>query len=335
MSNYKKLIPHVLFKNKQQMDEEITKHRQSIGYHLNKTDNKILTYMQAHAVRYTGVFYQLVETIANKTGVSVSTVKRVLAKLTKLNIVKRIPTIREKQGGKGATIFQFQFFKPQSEPLQVSHCKTENEPPKPCESKADEIVEENKPFISSKKSSFITNTTEASKKKLLKQGLLSKLPAALTKAIEPFFDTVEDLYNIVGTVFRAKAKVNKSIRIEDHEAVYRKSILSVFSSWNRAMKKHVDFNVFAVMYKAIAETTEAIVNGTAYQTTIHTPSNRPRTNIKEQAPDWMDTDYTKYAQRELVPGWMTEDSDATSLPKENSTIDFEAERLAILAKLGM
>ena len=334
MSNYKKLIPHVLFKNKQQMDEEITKHRQSIGYHLNKTDNKILAYMQAHAVRYTGVFYQLVETIANKTGVSTSTVKRVLAKLTKLNIVKRIPTMREKQGGKGATIFQFQFFKPQSEPSQVNHCKTENEPAKPCESKVDENKEENKPFISSKKSFNLTNTTEASKKELLKKGLLSKLPTALTKAIEPFFDTVEDLYNIAGTVFRAKAKVSKSIRIEDHEAVYRKSILSVFSSWNRAMKKHVDFNVFAVMYKAITETTEAIVNGTAYQT-ANTPSNQPRVNIKEQAPDWMDTDYTKYTQRELVPGWMNEDSDAAGPSKENSTIDFEAERLAILAKLGM
>lgn len=335
MSNYKKLIPHVLFKNKQQMDEEITKHRQSIGYHLNKTDNKILTYMQAHAVRYTGVFYQLTETIAKKTGVSVSTVKRVLAKLTRLNIVKRIPTIREKQGGKGATIFQFQFFKTQSEPLQVSHCKTKNEPLKSCKSKDAKIEEENKPFISSKKSSSFTNTTEASKKKLLKQGLLSKLPAALTKAIEPFFDSIEDLYNIAGTVFRAKAKVNKSIRIEDHEAVYRKSILSVFSSWNRAMKKNVEFNVFAVMYKAIVETTEAIVNGTAYQKPIHTTSNQPHVRIKELAPEWMDTDYTKYTQRELVPGWMHENNNPANLLEEDLTIDFEAERAAVLAKLGI
>ena len=124
--NYDKLSPYVNFNQKKQMDEQVAKFRQTIGYQLNDTDNRVLTYMMQYSVRYTGVFYQLVDTIANNLKRSVSTVKRALSKITKLGIVKRIPTTRKTKGGKGATIFQFQYFT--NEPLQVSHCSNTKKP---------------------------------------------------------------------------------------------------------------------------------------------------------------------------------------------------------------
>lgn len=151
-TNYENLNLFVQFRDKKEMDEAVTKYRQTIGYKLNKTDNRILSYMQQYAVRYTGVFYQLIQTMANKLGVSESTVKRALRKLTLLGIVKRIPTIRKKKGGKGATIFQFQKFTlPKNDPSVLNHCENSE---KPTESKADDSKKENKPFISSKQKSL-------------------------------------------------------------------------------------------------------------------------------------------------------------------------------------
>ena len=151
-TNYEKLNLYVQFKNKKDMDEEVSKFRQTIGYELNKTDNRVLSYMQQYAVRYTGVFYQRVKTIAAKLGISESTVKRALRKLSLLGIVKRIPTIRKKEGGKGATIFQFQKFTlPKNDPSQMTHCGGGE---KPTESKDEAAKNENKPFISSKQKSL-------------------------------------------------------------------------------------------------------------------------------------------------------------------------------------
>lgn len=150
--NYEHLKAYVQFDDIEKVDEQITLFRQTIGYKLNGSDNKVLTYMQRYAVRYTGVFYQLVPTIAKALGLSESTVKRALKKLTALGITKRIPTKRKK-GGKGATIFQFQFFK--NDPLKMTHCEGAE---KPCESKADESFYESKPIISSKKPSLKDNT---------------------------------------------------------------------------------------------------------------------------------------------------------------------------------
>lgn len=144
--NYEQLKPYVQFNDIDKVDEQVALFRQTVGYQLNKTDNKILTYMMQYAVRYPGVFYQLVPTIAKSLKLSVSTVKRVLKKLTTLGIVKRIPTKRKK-GGKGATIFQFQFFK--NEPLKMNHCGGAE---KPCESKGENANSNSKPFISSNRS---------------------------------------------------------------------------------------------------------------------------------------------------------------------------------------
>lgn len=145
--NYSKLSPYVNFNQKKQMDEQVAKFRQTIGYQLNDTDNRVLTYMMQYSVRYTGVFYQLVDTIANNLKRSVATVKRALSKITDLGIVKRIPTFRKTKGGKGATIFQFQYFT--NEPLQVSYCSSRKNP---TESKAQATTLESKPVILSNKS---------------------------------------------------------------------------------------------------------------------------------------------------------------------------------------
>lgn len=151
-TNYENLNLFVQFRDKKEMDEAVTKFRQTIGYKLNKTDNRILSHMQQYAVRYTGVFYQLVKTMADKLGVSESTVKRTLRKLSLLGIVKRIPTIRKRKGGKGATIFQFQKFTlPKNDPSVLNHCEGSE---KPTESKVEGDKNETKPIISSKQNSL-------------------------------------------------------------------------------------------------------------------------------------------------------------------------------------
>ena len=48
---------------------------------------------------------------------------------------------------------------------------------------------------------------------------------------------MNELYSVVGTIYKAKATIDHKIQIEDHEQEYRESILSVINAYKRGKAK--------------------------------------------------------------------------------------------------
>jgi len=158
MQAYEKLNGYINFKDKAEFNEHLTAHRQAHCYKLNETDKKLLTYLSRYAIRYTGAAYLKVKTMAKMIGKDSSTVKRIIRKLEELGILKRFSNKREKLGGYGANIIQFQRYEANNDLSQVNGRPAENNAEIPCESKAAGIIVETKPIISSKLKSLKNNT---------------------------------------------------------------------------------------------------------------------------------------------------------------------------------
>jgi hypothetical protein len=80
------------------------------------------------------------------------------------------------------------------------------------------------------------SSKKVANKDLIKKGLVTKLPKTLQTALAPFFDG-EEIYKLAGTIYKAKSKVDKDIRIEEHEQKYYECILSVINAFKRGKAK--------------------------------------------------------------------------------------------------
>lgn len=91
--------------------DELNSYIKAVRYyfadHLNETDKLVLDYMAQNAVKYLGVFGQKVATAAAALDKGAATIRRSIAKLERLGIIKRIPYLRPKSGGNGANIITF------------------------------------------------------------------------------------------------------------------------------------------------------------------------------------------------------------------------------------
>jgi predicted transcriptional regulator len=100
------LTEYQTFKNKQQLNDAIHEHLTRHKYDLNETDRKALKMIARYAVKFAGAAHLKAATIAQLIGKSEKTARRVVNKLADLGIIRKVPTIRKINGGKGANILQ-------------------------------------------------------------------------------------------------------------------------------------------------------------------------------------------------------------------------------------
>lgn len=103
IQNLKK-YSHFLTKN--ELNKSIYAHLDQNETNLNKTDKKLLELISRYSVKNNGVAYLKVSTMANSMNLTSRTIKRIMAKLEQLKIIKRINTFRKVAGGYGANIIQ-------------------------------------------------------------------------------------------------------------------------------------------------------------------------------------------------------------------------------------
>lgn len=72
---------------------------------LNETELRVLRVLEFRSKAFPGACWIKVDTICGVVKKSDATVRRALRKLTELNIIEKIGTIREKSGGKGANVY--------------------------------------------------------------------------------------------------------------------------------------------------------------------------------------------------------------------------------------
>ena len=135
MNKLQNLKAYSLFSTKRELNKSIYTHIDS--NRLNKTDKRLFELISRYSIKYIGVAYLKVSTMADSLNVSTRTIKRSLAKLETLSIIKRVNTFRKVFGGYGANIIQVLPCK-----AKMSHRQPSKVSPCPNESKADEIKPE-------------------------------------------------------------------------------------------------------------------------------------------------------------------------------------------------
>ncbi|MCY9546759.1 helix-turn-helix domain-containing protein [Lysinibacillus xylanilyticus] len=249
---YRMLQP---FESIEQLNANTKAIRQQFGKQLTKATREVLDVLHRYASKYYGVCYLSKSKIADMLGISRRTVIRACELLESLGIVVQYELKRhngDKRQSSNAIVFLSQIAARESfgQAIEIvsdnmhNHVENRNVTP--------ECHSVNAPDKAPKKDINNTYDTRESAA-LIKNGLVSKLPKTLKYALAPFFDA-EELYEMVGVIYKAKASVDRDIQIEDHEDTFRETILSVINTFKRGKAKSLP----AVLYHAIQSTTRSI-----------------------------------------------------------------------------
>lgn len=247
-STYKMLAP---FTSIEQLNANTKAVRQQFGKQLTKATREVLDVLHRYASKYYGLCYLSKSKIADMLGISRRTVIRACDLLESLGVIVQYELMRHK-GDKRQSSNAIVFL------TQISA--------RDAFGQANEVVSDNMhaehvtpechavDALSDTTKKDLNNTYDTGERAaLIKNGLVSKLPKTLKYVLAPFFDA-EELYEMVGVVYKAKASVDRNIRIEDHEDTFRETILSVINAFKRGKTKSLP----AVLYRAIQATTHSI-----------------------------------------------------------------------------
>ncbi len=132
-SLYNLMKPYSEFRSKEEFNTYQKQVLKCYRFQLNKTDSIIIHFLGKYAVnekqKTVGVACPLMETIATNVGKSIRTVRRSIAKLEELGIIKRVATKeRHKRGGYSANLYVFltSAIDRMDDRMKMSACESEN-----------------------------------------------------------------------------------------------------------------------------------------------------------------------------------------------------------------
>ncbi len=205
------LADHQTFDSTADLNSAVYEHIKRNTYDLNDTDRQALKKIARYAVKFSGAAHLKAETLAELIGKSVKTARRALNKLATLGIVKKIATTRKINGGKGANIIVILPVDDQSTMSNRGQAK------KPTETTAEAPKTENEPSDSIKRSKNQNNVLDTAT--VPAEALKGALPDEIFNAMSRYFDA-GDIYKYYGILLRAKASVDRTIRLEEHAAPF-------------------------------------------------------------------------------------------------------------------
>lgn len=223
---------------------------------LTPLTKKVLDVIHRYASKYYGVCFLAKTKIAEMIGASRRTVIRACQQLEALGCIVQYETKRingDKRQSSNAIVFLTQIsareaFVDDVEKLS-DNMKNDDDTP----NGTADVTPNTLPNNAQKTINNTNDTEKTDAQALLKNGLVSKLPQTLQYALAPFFNA-DELYELAGVVYKAKASVDKSIRIEDNEQTYYKAILGAIHNLKRGKVS----NFASYLYRTIANTTMTI-----------------------------------------------------------------------------
>ncbi|MFD9274357.1 helix-turn-helix domain-containing protein [Bacillus subtilis] len=205
------LAEHQTFESTAQLNEAVYEHIKRNTYELNDTDRRALKMIARYAVKFSGAAHLKAETLASLIDKSVKTARRALNKLAGLGIVKKVATTRKINGGKGANII---VILPVDDQSTMSN---RGQAEKPTETTAEAPKTKNEPSDLIKRSKNQNNVLDTAT--VPAEALKGALPSEIYNAMARYFDA-DKIYKYYGILLRAKASVDRTIRLEDHAAPF-------------------------------------------------------------------------------------------------------------------
>lgn len=146
------LADHQTFTSKYELNEAVNEHITSNNRELNETDRDVLLAISRYAVKFPGAAHLKADTLASIVGKSTITVRRVINKLVRLQIIEKRPFIRTVKKGFGANLLLILPFNDKS----VVITRSEAEKPVPATDEAAKTKKEPCSFINKKE--LVNNT---------------------------------------------------------------------------------------------------------------------------------------------------------------------------------
>lgn len=243
-NTYRLLAP---FTTREQLNENTKAIRKQFKDYMTPSMLNVLDVLHCYAAKYYGVCYLAKSTIAKMVGLSSRQVVRICNALVDMGIIVQYELKRangDKRQSSNAIVFLTQISAREAF-TELSESTSDN---MPChtECQTDSLSQTPKKINN--------NTRDTGERAaLIKDGLVSKLPKTLKYALAPFFNA-EELYEMVGVIYKAKASVDREIKIEDHEDTFREAILSAVNAFKRGRIKSLP----AVLYRKIQAVTQSI-----------------------------------------------------------------------------
>jgi len=250
---YKTLQP---FETIEQLNANVKAIRDQFAHELSTAAKKVLDVLNRYASKYYGVCYLSKNKIADMLGITRRTVIRVCNRLEELGVIAQYEM--DRTGNRGQTVNAIVFV---TQIVAREAFVEETESPSDNVQENGNVTGDVTPLETPNNAKKIikdyTNDTE--KASLIKKGLVTKLPKTLQRALAPFFDT-DTLYELTGIVFKAKASVDREIRIEEYEQEYSEAILAAIHTFKRGKVA----NFAGYLYKSIVNVTTSLKRNTLF-----------------------------------------------------------------------
>ncbi|ABK85516.1 MULTISPECIES: helix-turn-helix domain-containing protein [Bacillus cereus group] len=183
------------FKSIHEMDKSIEKYLTE--YDLNERDRTVLWKVACYSVKFVGVSYLKVQTLADLTGYAKRTIQRSLKSLTELGILTRIDQFKPVKGGYSASITVIN-------PFKSHHVET------PCEEATEPTVDTNEDAIFTSES--INFKAKTSIKKDYVEDMAHELDQLVSNDIPVEFGTLALNYFDAAKVYKLWSKVQLVIK---------------------------------------------------------------------------------------------------------------------------
>lgn len=249
------------FDDVQEMNLQVKKHVSKHYYEMNDTDREALYFISRYSVKYPGASHLKVETIAKAINRSRSTAKRVITKLIKLGIIERVTTLRKIKGGHGANIYRILPCISSNEPSKTNQREDDRKPTQTSDEETDKqdetinlISDLNNTLLETEKPAKPNRPTED---EIIKRSLRNAIPRQIYDALSPFFNG-QGLYNVYGILLRAKAKIDRSIRLEEYGSRYIDAFYNVIRLYKAGKVRSLNGLLYVTWERLTAEISRQI-----------------------------------------------------------------------------
>ena len=233
------LAEYATFTSRNEMDEEIYEHIARLeADELPDSVIEVLRFFGRSSLRLLGVSFAKYQTIADSVGISKRTVIRAVKKLEEYGVIDKLPTVKKWRGNsrkKSVNVIRI-----------LSEARQGDTAIEDVESTPEEHSEQitaSEPSKSNHIKEHVLETAET---------LKNSIPTSIYEVMSPFFN-VEELYELVGVLYRSKASVDRTIHVEDHEG-----FAEAFLSCIRRYKQGKVRNLRSYLYRAWAKVSRGI-----------------------------------------------------------------------------
>lgn len=227
-TNITELQPYATFEQQADMDETIYEYIEQLrGDEVPESVIEVLRFFGRSSLRVLGVSFAKYETIAESIGYSKRTVIRAINTLAGYGMIERIPTLKQWTGRGRKKSVNIVRIVPAANPSVAPQHDTAGAPDEATADNESNVNMQSEPLVNKHCTSYVTrdcNRLLETIKSLDSAGLKNSIPTPIYDVLAPFYNA-QDIRRLTGIIFRAKASVSKSIRLEEHTEQFKTVVL--------------------------------------------------------------------------------------------------------------